>query len=204
MPTGYTAGIISGETKTFQDFAKQCMRAFGATIQMRDENMDKEYEPRTPSDYHTKEIEELKKRLEIANTYSDENLIELKKTELEKDLEYHNKRISEIKESKLKLETFLESSVKYNAPTNEHEGIKSFMIEQIKKTIDFDCSTEYNDKKVSEISTRLQNLDANIIRFEMLKTIQEDIDYHVKEYNEEVNRCAESNKWVEAFLSSLQ
>ncbi len=204
MPTGYTAGIISGETKTFQDFAKQCMRAFGATIHMRDESMDKKYEPRTPSDYHTKEIEKLKKRLEIANTYSDENLIDLKKTELEKELEYHNNRITEIKESKLKLETFLESSVEYNAPTPEHEGIKIFMIDQIKKTIDFDCSTEYHDKKVSEISTQLQNLNANIIRFEMLKTIQEDIDYHVKEHNAEVKRCAESNQWVEAFLSSLQ
>lgn len=204
MPTGYTAGIISGETKTFQDFAKQCMRAFGATIHMRDENMDKEYEPRTPSDYHTKELEKLKKRLEIVNTYSDDNLIELKKTELEKDLEYHNKRIHEIKESKLKLETFLESSVKYNAPTPEHQGIKDFMIDQIKKTIDFDCSTKYHDEKVFKISTQLSDLNANVIRFEMIKNIQKDIDYHVKEQNAEVKRCAEYNQWVEAFLSSLQ
>ena len=29
MATGYTAGIIDGKTETFQDFAKQCMRAFG-------------------------------------------------------------------------------------------------------------------------------------------------------------------------------
>ena len=46
MPTGYTAGIIDGKTETFQDFAKQCMRAFGVTIHMRDENMDKGYELR--------------------------------------------------------------------------------------------------------------------------------------------------------------
>ena len=63
MPTGYTAGIIDGKTETFQEFAKQCMRAFGATIHMRDENMDKEYEPRTPSDYHTKALEEAKEKL---------------------------------------------------------------------------------------------------------------------------------------------
>lgn len=204
MPTGYTAGIIYGETKTFQDFAKQCMRAFGATIHMRDESMDKEYEPRTPSDYHIKELEKLKKRLEIANTYSDENLIEFKKTELEKDLEYHNKRIQEIKESKIKLESFLESTVNYIPPTDEHQGIKDFMIDQISKTIDFDCSTKYHDEKLSIISTELSNLNANVIRFEMIKNIQKDIDYHVKEQKEEIKRCAESNKWAEAFLSSLQ
>ena len=45
MPTGYTAGIIDGKTETFQEFAKQCMRNFGACIHMRDENMGKEYEP---------------------------------------------------------------------------------------------------------------------------------------------------------------
>lgn len=204
MPTGYTAGIISGETNTFHDFAKQCMRAFGATIHMRDESMDKEYEPRTPSDYHINEIEKLKKRLEIANTYSDENLIALKKAELEKDLEYHNKRIPEIKESKLKLEAFLENSVNYIPPTSEHEGIKDFMIDQIKKTIDFDCSTKYHDGRLSEISTELSNLNANIIRFEMIKNIQKDIDYNVEKHNAEVKRCADSNKLVEAFLSSLQ
>lgn len=204
MPTGYTAGIISGEIKTFQDFAKQCMRAFGVTIHMRDESMDKEYKPRIPSDYHTKKLEELKKQLEIANTYSDENLIELKKSELEKELEYHNKRITEIRESKLKLETFLESSVKYNVPTPEHEGIKNFMIDQIQETIDFDCSTKYHDEKVFEISTQLSNLNANVIRFEMIKNIQKDIDYHVKEQNIEIKRCAESNQWAEVFLSSLQ
>jgi len=57
MPTGYTAGIINGETETFQDFAKDCMRAFGATMHMRDDDMDKDYVPRTPSDYHTKQIQ---------------------------------------------------------------------------------------------------------------------------------------------------
>ena len=57
MPTGYTEGIIDGKTETFQDFAKQCMRAFGATIHMRDEDMEAEITPRTPSDYSSKEIE---------------------------------------------------------------------------------------------------------------------------------------------------
>ncbi len=60
MPTGYTAGILDGKITTFQQFAKQCMRAFGATIHMRDDDMDAEITPRTPSDYYSKEIEKAK------------------------------------------------------------------------------------------------------------------------------------------------
>lgn len=52
MPTGYTAGILDGEINTFEEFAKTCMRAFGATIHMRDEPLSKTYEPEKTSDYH--------------------------------------------------------------------------------------------------------------------------------------------------------
>ena len=39
MPTGYTAGILEGKIKTFPEFAKICMRAFGAAIHMRDNGL---------------------------------------------------------------------------------------------------------------------------------------------------------------------
>ncbi len=78
MPTGYTAGIIDGTTTTFQQFAKQCIRNFGATIHMRDEPSDVEYIERIPSDFHTKAIEE-------ANKFR-----ESMRTKAIKDLKYHN------------------------------------------------------------------------------------------------------------------
>ena len=38
MPTGYTAGILEGET--FEQYALQCAKAFGALVMMRDEPSD--------------------------------------------------------------------------------------------------------------------------------------------------------------------
>jgi len=46
MPTGYTQGILDGTTKDFKEFAKHCMKAFGACVHMRDDDMKKEYEER--------------------------------------------------------------------------------------------------------------------------------------------------------------
>lgn len=41
MPTGYTAGILDNKITTFSEFALLCSRAFGATIHMREDDLDK-------------------------------------------------------------------------------------------------------------------------------------------------------------------
>jgi hypothetical protein len=82
MPTGYTSGIIDGKITTFQQFAKLCMRAFGATIHMRDESMDAEYTPDKPSEYYPKEIAKTKKLLAAIESASDKKLIADYKKEL--------------------------------------------------------------------------------------------------------------------------
>ena len=203
MPTGYTAGIIDGTTETFQDFAKICMRAFGATIYMRDEKMDKEYEPRTPSDYHTKALEKAKEKLKQAEIFTDAELIEMRTKDLEESKKYHLESIAKTKVVRAKLEEFLVKAIEFKAPTPEHEGLRKFMIEQLQSTINFDCKTDYHDKALSQVEMELKNIDANQIRFSMIADANEDIAYHLKEHKEELKRCAESNVWVETLLGSL-
>src|SRR5688572_13460567 len=103
MPTGYTAGILSGETKSFKQFAIDCMRAFGATIHMRDEPMDKPYEPRTPSEYYSKRIGELKKQISDLTSTRDFDLIGIERGELEVDKAYHEAEIEKIRENRERL-----------------------------------------------------------------------------------------------------
>ena len=203
MPTGYTAGIIDGKTETFQDFAKQCMKAFGACIHMRDESIDKEYEPRTPSDYHTKALEKAKEKLKQAETFTNAELIEMRTKELEESKKYHLESIAKTKIARAKLEEFLTKAIELKAPTPDHEGFRKFMIEQLDSTIDFDCKTDYHDKALSEIEMELKNVDANQIRFSMIADANKDIAYHLKEHKEELKRCAESNAWVETLLGAL-
>ena len=46
MPTGYTAGIADGTITNFEQYALRCIRAFGATMHLRDESLEHEYEPK--------------------------------------------------------------------------------------------------------------------------------------------------------------
>ncbi|WP_428743197.1 hypothetical protein [Tenacibaculum sp.] len=203
MPTGYTAGIIDGTTETFQDFAKQCMRAFGATIHMRDESMDKEYEPRIPSDYHTKALKTANEKLRQAETLTDSEIIENRKAHIVKNKAYYLKRIEETKKAKERLDLFLEKAKAFNPPTKDHEGIAKFMIEQIETTIDHDGSTKYYDDELAKIDAQLSDINADKIRTEMIADAKRDIEYHTKEHNAELKRCEDSNKWVNDLLSVL-
>lgn len=203
MPTGYTAGIIDGKTETFPDFAKQCMRNFGACIHMRDEYMDKEYEPTTPSDYHTKALEKAKEKLKQAETFTDSELIEMRTKELEESKKYHLESIAKTKVARAKLDAFLAKAIEFKAPTPEHEGLRKFMIEQLQSTIDFDGKTDYHDKALPQVEMELKTIDANQIRFTLIADANKDIAYHLKNHKEELKRCADSNAWVETLLRSL-
>lgn len=203
MPTGYTAGILEGKITTFQQFAKICMRAFGATIHMRDDDMDAEYTPRTPSDYHLKEIENAKQSLINANSLSDKEIIATKKKQLADSKKYHLNAIEKAKKSATQMNKILSDVRKWQPPTSEHVGIKDFMIDQIEKTIDFDCKTDYHEKKLTEIESELLTLNASKIRKEMIHDAEKKLKYHTEENSNEIKRCEDSNKWVSDLLESL-
>jgi hypothetical protein len=203
MPTGYTAGILDGKITTFSQFAKQCMRAFGATIHMRDDDMDAEYVKRTPSEYHIKEIEKAKQLLRDAETLSDETIIANKRAELEENKKYHIERIEKAKIAAKSLNAILKDVMAWQPPTSEHTGIKNFMIEQIQTTIDHDGSSDYNEDQLSKIEVELLTLNAKSIREGMIAKAKKDFKYHTKEYNEDVKRCEKSNQWVTDLIDSL-
>ena len=203
MPTGYTFGIIDGKITTFPQFAKQCMRAFGATIHMRDEDANVEYTPRVPSDYHDKEIEKYNQELENAKSLSDDEIVSLGKSKLEKDRDYYLNKIAETKAARIRLDNMLNETKKYIPPTSEHTGIKDFMIQQIQTTIDHDGDTNYYDNRLKEITESLSKLNADDLRHEMIADAHKNLAYHTKERGEELKRCNDSNKWVEDFINSL-
>lgn len=59
MPTGYTADIAKGIS--FERFALECARAFGATILMRDEPAGTEIPVFQPNTFHADQIEAAKR-----------------------------------------------------------------------------------------------------------------------------------------------
>lgn len=196
MANGYTVGIIDGTIKTFNDYAKLCMKAFGATIQ--------EYRKAEPSKYHIEKLEELREQKRKLSETNDKALLDGVKKELEADYEDNLKKIEEIKDAKTRLKDFLQKAKDYEAPTRDHEGIKSFMIEQLKITLDYDGDYSFYEDSNLKIKAKLNNLNATVVRLEKLNDIEENIAYHLKSYNKEVERCERANLWVTNFLHSLE
>jgi hypothetical protein len=203
MPTGYTAGIIDGTTTTFQDFVKQCMRAFGACLHMRDERMDKEYTPREPSTYYHIEMAKANKRYLEIGLISDAALVKTHKKQLLKSKKEYLESIEKIKTTRTRLESFLKQSRDFKPPTPDHEQLKTFMVDQITKTIDFDCNEEYYRKQLAEIESQLKNISATELRKSLVDSCIKDIAYYKQQYEDEVKRCNESNQWVESLLKAL-
>ena len=86
MPTGYTCDVVSGKIDTFEKFALQCARAFGATITMRDDPFDAPIpEKFEPSDYNLKRLIEVKHELKRLQSLTAEQI------EAECEAEYNAK-----------------------------------------------------------------------------------------------------------------
>ena len=203
MPTGYTAGILNCTVTTFPQFAKLCMRAFGATIHLRDEGLNTEYKPRVPSDYHLEAIKGAEQLIIDAQKLTDDEIVDIRKKELEGSKKYYLEAIEKAKKAAIEMDKMLSDVLKWQPPTPDHIGIKDFMIEQIVKTIDFDCKTDYHDKKLIKIESQLLNTDASEIRKQMIEQAERDLAYHREENLKEIQRCEQSNKWVTDLLSSL-
>lgn len=203
MPTGYTAQILDGKITTFKEFAKLCMRAFGATIHMRDESLECEYEPRIPSDYHLKALKYCQEELKFLSEMSDDEIIEKKRSEILNDIEYHNKKIVESENNYKKLNTILSDVRMWEPPTEDHKGIKKFMEEQITETLKYDADSKYHIIRIRELTEELKNIEISDIKYNRLEKLQKDIKYHIKNYDEEIKRVKDSNKWVEKLLNSI-
>jgi len=195
MPTGYTLDLYDGKDITFEEFVLKCARAFGVLIDMRDEPIDAPIPERfEPSDYHLKELERAKKRLKEIKKWDEE------KAEQEAERAYRDalkKREEFIKKNKLirkRYEDMLSKVQKWKPPTIEHGSLKQFMIQQLVESIEYDCF----------IPEMPQRLSGEEYREQQIKKALSDIEYHEKEYAEEVNRVYEKNKWLLLLRESLK
>jgi hypothetical protein len=204
MPTGYTAGILDGEIKSFSEFAKLCVRNFGAAMHMRDWDFKSEYKKAEPMDYHPKQLEKAKNDLENLNKITDSELVREESISLLEERKRCLKRMEEIRDQSKVLGTFLAEAIAWTPPTKEHQGYKEFMVNQITETIKFDCSVSYYQGTIQDIDKKMALLNAKSIREERKAKHEKDIKYHTEEYNKEVERINKSNEWVQQIFNTLE
>lgn len=203
MPTGYTDGILDGTTKDFKDFATDCMRAFGACMHMRDEKTSDPYKKQKVSAYHSDKLKSLKAEMRELNLMSDVDLAYKHLKELNETKDRYEKYIEDTKRNAEKLTEMLNEAKSWTPPSEDHTGIKDFMIQQLADTLNHDGNPAFYSQRLSDILLEIVNIDAQAVRGNKTVQLTKDITYHSDELFKEKERVRKANKWVTNYLNSL-
>lgn len=197
MPTGYTDKIKKGIT--FKTFALNCARAFGACLELRDEGGGGEVIPEVfhPSDYHLKGQDEAIRELQMLNAMTTE---ECELAAHQNWLIDENRRFCRLQEQSQLRQSYEAMLKQVNAwvpPTPDHLNLQEFMRSQIEESLRFDC---YESESDQTTSIRLSGQDWKELRRQELT---KDLQYHEREYSQEVKRAKGRTAWVQALRNSL-
>ena len=190
MPTYYTTDIIDNNI-TFSEFAKKCLGAF-----IHPNNSEE------PSDYYPERIEEIKKEIINYNNMSDDEVLSYRNETLIKEIERYKKKIMQDDIVLKKLYSMKKSVNEYVIPTEKHEKIKHFMLEQLDIEIESYPTKQFLEKVIEELTEALQKpITEN--RDEHLEEFEKRIKQYENSYKEEVENIKKSNDLVDIFLKSL-
>lgn len=204
MSTRYTAYIEDGEITTGKEFLKLCTRAFGIAIDVRDEPLSVP----TPthfesSTYYKEEYEKTLRKLSEINAWTfDEARNQMK--EDYKERISHYKKLTEksifLRNIYLKIRDEVERWV---PPTEEHQELKNFALEQIDMCIPDQADIE---KYLRQSQEEFDNSNEAVERY-----ISQTREYYQKRLNRvdeswkvEIQRTNEKNEWMQQFLDSLE
>ena len=197
MPTGYTAKIEKGQT--FEDFVLGCARAFGACIDQRDDPSGDKPKLRESSSHHEQRLIEDSAELGALTTMNRAQKTELGQELKDKQVAAAQKYFNEKVALKNKYDAMLDRVREWNPPTPDHANLKTFMIEQINSSIDFDCNLKYTLEDL-EKKTKMSPID---FYDEEVKRLEWSVKYHEEEMQKETTRTTEANEWILHLYRSL-
>lgn len=190
MATGYTWPVRNGEV-TFEEFVLDCARGFAWW--MRDSDSKTLTDPPIQNTYK-KFLEQEKTKLARLEALSAEEIM------AEHEEEYWNVRESNQRITTDDIQTkhrYLEMLKKVEAwepPSEIHEGLKNFMIEQLKSSIEFDCDSTFQYK----INPRpFEWHEERIARARKM------VDSYAEKAEEEAQRNIDNQRWTDQLRESL-
>lgn len=200
MPTGYTADLYEGKDVSFEDFALNCARAFGAFASLRDEPDAKLPREFTVDEYYVKEFEKAEADLEKVKYMTDEDFL------LEAEAVYVANRASllkTIKEHKAirsRYENMLQQVKAWEPPTDDHVGYKEFMINQLEESIKFDASVQRYEEELAEL--RKETVEE--VRERMIEDAEWTVNYAKEKLKAAEVQAESRSAWSSALFESLR
>lgn len=198
MPTGYTSDIAKGIS--FEQFALDCARNFGATIMMRDDPkgtpIPEEFQP---SPHYKKSLDSASKHLASLKTRTPSQWRKAHQAFVSETVKRCGQRIRDKNDLEGKYRAMLAQVKDWAPPTHEHEGLGKFMISQIEESISSDCGGDYYEREI--VNAAVQTLKE--FKQEIIQEAKRRVEYSTKSWNEEVQRTNDRNAWIKNLRLSL-
>lgn len=195
MATGYTYAITEGEGISFEQYAIGCSRAFLARMRDVSVNEDPEqvYLRADLSSGAESKLKEWEDRLQFLSKMTvDQAVLETEK-EYNEEVAVRKKIVEESKDKELKYNAMLDKVLAWEPPTEDHRGLKNFMITQLRDSIQFDCNTNFTPVKKEDWNAWLES---------NLKSARSQVDYYKKNLAE--SKVNEGLIWIQKLKASLK
>jgi hypothetical protein len=196
----YTAKIEEGIN--LKEYAGLCAKAFGYCIDLRDSPFDGEL-PKSFKPCPDSKIE-YRRQLTTIEVLGELLVAEaLKKSKAEFNMKiFHYKQSIEIAMDRVdKYSNMLKKVKSWKPPTENHINLKTFMIEQLEQSIEFEDVT-YHRLELEKVLSRGFS-SGHRWRELQIKEAEKEAEYYKKDYIKEVNRCRASNTWLRQLRESL-
>lgn len=199
MPTGYTYAVQNGEDKTLEDYILKCARNFGALMHMRDEPMSAEIRYLEESDYHPNKVKYYYSQLAEYGAMNEEDWQISLDEEHQSQIDKREKRIDAFYEERQRVARMLSKVVKWQPPTEEHEGLKHFAISQLELIL----NGEYGVNNETFLYKEIKKPSLEEYKTEKITHAREMISYHNKRMEEDRKSNKKINKWISDLFDSL-
>lgn len=197
MPTGYAAVLLDKPETTFEQWALLCARAFGALVTMRDDDMNapipEELKPSTYAAEHAEASKVKYQKLLQMDSAAQQKYGEEKQRE---DIASIRRCMEQNAAQDNTLNAMLAKVVKWEPPTTEHQGMKDFMLEQLR-------ISKHGDDWTADELRRLEAKSAMGFYWDDVAREAKNITYYEKSQREENERTAGRNKWLRDLRDSL-
>ena len=193
MPTGYTSRIHDLQEVSFKDFVSQCAYAF--MIEGRDSHSDKL--PESISDesivYHREKLEEAKSALDSFLRLSYDDLADQNSLKHSADVESWSRETQKNAKIMAAYNKMLNEVLAWKPPTETHQGLKDFMLEQLRSSIEFDNYTPSMPVRPSTEEFKQKKIDS----------LKWNINYHEEYLQKAIDNHAARTEWLDQLKKSI-
>ena len=168
-------------------------------MHMREDNNNAEIRHREVSNYHLEQLDRVKEEFEKYEKFTDKEIQEAIDKSYEQSLKDQKDGLKRFEEGKQRYLDMLEKVENWEVPTEEHNNLKKFAIEQLESSLDFDYSDSMKKYYLQE------PVKDNIEGYKKykIKAYLKDIEYHSKGYREEIEGVEKNNIWIDNLIDSF-